>query len=53
MCSLPAGLARPLSYSCPLINQRKLRHSPLSLEEVIPLDIDDVVYDYQVLNKNG
>ncbi|MEE2755811.1 MAG: pilus assembly protein PilM [Myxococcota bacterium] len=53
MCSLPAGLASTVELQLPFDQPKKIEAIlPFQLEEVIPLDIDDVVYDYQVLNKN-
>jgi type IV pilus assembly protein PilM len=53
MCSLPPGLASTVELEMPFDQPKKIEAIlPFQLEEAIPLDLDEVVYDYQILKKN-
>ena len=53
MCSLPPGLASTIQLDMPFDQPKKIEAIlPFQLEDAIPLDLDEVVYDYQIVDKH-
>ncbi len=48
-CSLPGGLSSTLRLTFPFDQPRKIESVlPFQLEEMLPMDIDEIIYDYVV-----
>ncbi len=53
MCALPPGLASSTLLELPFDQPKKIEAVlPFQLDEAIPLDVEDVVFDYQVVNRH-
>ncbi len=52
MAAIPAGLVSTVSLEFPFSQRKKLEAVlPFQLDEVIPFDVEDVVWDYQIIQK--
>ena len=53
MCSLPPGLASTTLLELPFDQPKKIEAVlPFQLDEAIPLDVEDVVFDYQIVKRH-